>query len=202
MLVDTKIYREIKTLAEYRNSAWKCVRCGMCRMINPEVVKSHKYSESCPRGARFKFEAYYGSGTHELIRALTTDPPEIEINDRLKHVIFTCASCGHCQANCTPMKELEPLNAQVALREHIVRQSGILAEHQPLVTSIQDYDNPWQQPRSARPRWAKGIDGVKDLNKEKAEFLFFPGCTASYDPEIRQVAVSTAKILAAAGIDP
>ena len=201
MAVDAEIYKNIRGLTDYRNEAWKCVRCGMCRIVNPEKLSSHRWSASCPRGDRFKFEAYYGVGTHEIVRALTTGEPEIEITERLKQIVFSCAACGHCQANCNPMKELEPANAQVALREYIVRETGILPAHLPLVRSIQDYDNPWQQPRAQRPRWSRGIEGIKDLNKEKAEYLFFPGCTACYDPEIRSVAVNTAKILAAAGVD-
>lgn len=196
-----EIGKNIKNLYEYRNDVWKCVRCGICRMTNPDMLKSHKYSDNCPSGTRFKYEAYFASGRHELIRALTTSPPEIAIDDAVKHVVYTCTLCGNCQANCNPVKDLEPTNAFIALREYLVRiGEGPLPQHQPLIKSILNYDNPWQQPRNLRDRWAKELE-IKDLNKEKAEYLFFVGCTAAYDPVARRTAVAAANIMKSAGVD-
>ena len=110
---DAQIARNIRrgSLMDYRNEAWKCWRCGFCRMTNPDEVKSHKYADNCPRGTRFRFESYFGCGTQETIRALTSDPPDFKVEgeaaDRLKHIIWTCTQCGSCQTNCNPVKYLE-----------------------------------------------------------------------------------------------
>lgn len=196
-----EIGKNIKNIHEYRNDVWKCVRCGICRMTNPDMLSSHKYSDNCPSGTRFKYEAYFASGRHELIRALTTSPPELEIDDAVKHVVYTCTLCGNCQANCNPVKDLEPTNAFIALREYLVKiGEGPLPQHQPLIKSILNYDNPWQQPRNLRDRWAKELN-IKDLSKEKAEYLFFVGCTAAYDPVARRTAIAAANIMKSAGVD-
>ena len=50
-------------------------------MSNPDEQKTHKYSDNCPRGTRFRFDSFYGLGTQELVRALTCDPPELDISD-------------------------------------------------------------------------------------------------------------------------
>jgi Fe-S oxidoreductase len=205
MASEAGIYKNIRPLAAYRNEAWKCLRCGICRMVNPERVRSQKWSDQCPAGTRFLFEAYFGSGKQEMVRALTAQPPELTFSKRLQHIIYTCTLCGACQASCNYIKDLEPCNASVALREHAVREGwGPLPEHEPLIKSILNYDNPWLQPRASRAKWVKKGGGrvqVKDASREPVEVLYYPGCTASYDPAIQPVAREVVRLLGAAGVD-
>jgi len=171
IIFEAPLARGIKPLEAYKEQSWKCVRCGMCRGVNPEKVQSQRYSDSCPPGTRFKYESYFSSGRQEIIRALTADPPELEITERLLKVIYTCTACGHCQVNCNPIKNNEPLNAFTALREWLVQKGyGPLSGHNVLIKSIQNYDNPWMRPRGGRDKWTKNLK-VKDLNKENAEDL-------------------------------
>lgn len=204
MASKAEIYKDVGPLHKHRDEAWKCVRCGLCRMVNPEKVKSQKWSDQCPAGTRYLFEPYFGSGKQEMLRALSTTPPELALSERMQHIIYTCTLCGSCQALCNPTKDLEPTNASVALREHAVREGwGPLPEHEPLIKSILNYDNPWLQPRAARVKWAKRGKGVKikDAAKEEVEVLYYPGCTASYDPEIQPVAREVVRLLDAAEVD-
>ncbi|MBU7042040.1 MAG: (Fe-S)-binding protein, partial [Theionarchaea archaeon] len=89
-----------------------------------------------------------------------------------------------------------------AMRAKLVEAKlGSLPAHKPLVTSIKSYDNPWQQPRSGRARWAKKLDvDVPDIRKG-GKVLYYVGCTASYDPNMKILAENTARILNKAGID-
>lgn len=206
MSKDAKIAQGIKPFMDYRNMAWKCWKCGLCRMSHPDEVIPHKYADNCPRGTRYRYESFYGAGTQEIIRALTCDPPELDITDeavaeRLKKVVYTCPQCGGCQVNCNPTKHLEPANASIALRQWLVQQGlGPLPEHQPLVKSIMNYDNPWMQPRAARQKWAKKKK-IKDAAKEEVEVLYYPGCTAAYDPVIQPVAGWVTEVLQKADVD-
>jgi Fe-S oxidoreductase len=70
----------------------------------------------------------------------------------------------------------------------------------PAVDSIRKNDNPWLQPRTRRGHWARKLK-LKDLNKEKAEVLYFAGCTYSYNANLQQVAQATVRIMQEAGID-
>ncbi len=79
-----------------------------------------------------------------------------------------------------------------------------LPEHDALIQSIVNYDNPWMAPRIQRGRWARklikqGIP-VKNALKEKVDVLYFPGCNASYVPNITPVAEATAKVLHISGV--
>ena len=201
MLMENQIGKKIGAIADYRNQSYKCVKCRMCGMTHPHDLQSYAVADNCPRGTRFRYEAYYGMGNFELIRALTSDPPELTIDETLLNIVYTCTSCGNCQENCHGIKNIEPMNACLALREHLVREGhGPLPGHQTLIKSIINYDNPWMTPRSQRDRWARKL-GIKDLNKEKAEVLYYVGCTGSYDKSFVPVAQGAVKILKALGVD-
>jgi Fe-S oxidoreductase len=56
------------------------------------------------------------------------------------------------------------------------------------------------QPRAQRDRWARKIP-IRDISKEKAETLYFVGCTSAFDNTLWKVAQNTAGILLSAGVD-
>lgn len=204
MVQQSMIGAPIGSLMDYRNLAWKCVRCGLCRMVNPEKLDHPDFWENCPAGSKFKFETYFAPGRHELVRALTVSNVEVEINPKMVEAVFSCTSCGHCQVNCYHIKELQPMNAGLALKQHLVKMGfGPLEQHNTLIKSIINYDNPWMSPRTARDKWVKkGKDlKIKDASKEKVEVLYFPGCNDSYVTGLTQVSETTARILTMGEVD-
>lgn len=198
-----KLGRDIGELIEYRNDAWKCVRCGLCRMIDPQEVVGDAFVDNCPSGIYHKFELFYAAGRQELVRCLTNDPPELEYTEALHKAIFTCTGCGYCQNFCNSFKGLQPTNSFQALKAFANEKWGVRPEHNVIIQSIINYDNPWISPRRTRGAWARQIKDfkIKDASKEKVEVLYFLGCNASYVPEINPVAKATARILHLAGID-
>ncbi len=198
-----KLARDIKPLEHYRNDAWKCVRCGLCRMIEPQKLERLDYIDNCPSGIMYRFELFYAAGKQDLLRCLTADPPEIDApTDMMLKAIFSCTGCGHCQTFCNEMKGLQPTNSFQALKEYAVKEWGAKKEHHNLIQSIINYDNPWQAPRATRDRWTKKLPfKIKDATKEQVEVLYFPGCNASYVPEISLTARATAKVLNNLGTD-
>jgi len=198
-----KLGRNVGQLIQYRNDAWKCVRCGLCRMIDTADVTSDQFVDNCPSGIFHKFETFYPAGRHELIRCLTADPPELGYTEVLHKAIFTCTGCGYCQNLCNSFKGLQPTNSFQSLKDFANRKWGVRSEHNALIQSIINYDNPWLSPRKPRGTWARKVKDfkIKDAGKEKVEVLYFPGCNAAYVAEINPVAKATARILHLAGID-
>ena len=81
---------------------------------------------------------------------------------------------------------------------------GPLPAQKVIVQNLEAYDNPWGQPRSRRTNWTRGLGfKIKDLSKgkEKAEVLFYPGCTYAYDPRITENIRDIAVLMHEAGID-
>jgi Fe-S oxidoreductase len=79
---------------------------------------------------------------------------------------------------------------------------GPLPAHKEFIQSIMNYDNVWMQPRTRRANWARKLK-IKDLSKkgEKADVLYYVGCTYAYKPGMSQVPTGTARLMKKAGID-
>ena len=121
--------------------------------------------------------------------------------------LYECSTCGQCHVVCPA--NIDTVNLWEDIRRLIVQAGyGPLESQKALVKSVKSYDNPWQQPRSGRTKWARrakkeGLiaDLPREMKKTGAKVLLFLGCTASYDINVKQVAVSTINILEMLGID-
>ncbi len=186
-------------LDAYRWDLVNCERCSMCKWVHPWSVKSTERAVVCPSMKKYKFDAYSAQGRFDLARALLEG--EVELTDRALEVIYTCTLCGACDVTCKFTRDMEPLEVLHELRNYVVEQGrGPLPGHMPAVDSIKRNNNPWLQPGSRRGHWARKLK-VKDLNKEKAEVLYFAGCTYAYNANLQDVARSTLGILQSAGVD-
>lgn len=132
-----------------------------------------------------------------------------EETETFREFLYKCSVCGQCAFVCP--SRIDTIEMWENVREIFVGGGyGPLPSQNPLIQSIKNYDNPWMSPRSQRRKWAdRGLrEGrlsrrVKDLSggREKAEILYFVGCTASYDQNIKEIALNFAEILNRAGID-
>ncbi|MFH0726678.1 MAG: heterodisulfide reductase-related iron-sulfur binding cluster [Pseudomonadota bacterium] len=129
-----------------------------------------------------------------------------EIEDFVQN-LYECSTCGQCEVVCPA--HIETVALWEELRRIIVQAGyGPLEVQKGLVKSVKAFDNPWQQPRAGRTKWARKAlkDGLirqlpREIKKTRAKVLLFFGCTASYDVNVRQVAINTINILEALGID-
>lgn len=191
--IDKKVYE--RTLEDYREMAWGDARCNWCMNQWGWNVKSSKYNEICPEFRYKRFFAYSAMGKFHIIRALLEGDFDYSDSEKLLDISYNCTSCGACEMNCLRLNEKEPLKAAEALRARLVELGiGPLPPHKELLNSIKNYDNPWLKPRSKRKDWAKGLE-VKDAAKEPCEYLFFAGCTPSFDPLVQHEIVNVIKVL-------
>jgi heterodisulfide reductase subunit D len=169
-----------------------CTRCGECTKWCP-VYDAEGDEKLSPRGKNQLIKKFI-RGRYGLFSSLFARKSFDAEN------IHQCTICGQCKFVC-PV-ELDTPELWENIREAMVEENGVLEAHRPLLTSIKNYDNPWQQPRSARTRWAKKDKLVaRDPTKEWVDVLYYVGCTASYDPVISKVAQLTYKILSLAGVN-
>ena len=187
------------SLEKYRWDLVNCERCSMCKWQHPWSVKSRERAMVCPSLRKYHFDSYSAQGRFDLARGLLEG--EFELTDKALEVIYACTLCGACDVTCKFTRDMEPLEILHELRKLCVEKGkGPLPAHMPAVDSIRKNRNPWLQPAARRGHWARKMQ-VKDLNKEKAEVLYFAGCTYSYNANLQQVARSTLRILQQAGID-
>jgi len=187
------------SLEKYRWDLVNCERCSMCKWVHPWSVKSKANAMICPSLRKYKYDAYSAQGRFDLARGLLEN--EIELTDKALEVIYTCTLCGACDVTCKFTRDMEPLEILHELRSLAVKQNkGPLPGHMPAVESIRRNNNPWLQPNARRGHWARKLN-VKDLSKEKAEVLYFAGCTYSYNANLQHVARATYSLLQKAGVD-
>ena len=180
-----------------------CTRCGECTATCPTGGEAQDVELVTPRGKILRLKEFYKS--QYGMRAKLMGPKEIP-EEQLKELAsraYECTICGQCKTVCPA--HLDTIEMWENMREFLVANGlAPLPAHEQIVKSIENYDNPWMQPRTQRSRWSKRIEKevkIKDATKEKGEVLFFVGCTAAYDPNIRDMAIDTARVLARAGVD-
>jgi len=183
-----------------------CTRCGECSLWCPAYEQDKKEGIT-PRG-RAKFFKDIIKAQHGLWAKLFGRPKVTrEKIDEFVSELYECSTCRQCYEVC-PVR-IDTVELWESIRKSIVDAGyGPLEQQKHLIQSIKSYDNPWGQPRSSRTRWAKVAkrqkkiaQEPKDITRDKAEVLYFVGCTGSYDVNVEQVAINTIKILDAAGVN-
>jgi len=157
-----------------------------------KIMKSEKVGESFKKVIRNLFG--YQEVTEEQIKAFVAN-------------LYECSTCGQCEVVCPA--HIDTVNLWEDLRRLIVSAGyGPLEPQKALRKSVMTYDNPWQQPRTGRTKWSRRAkkdnlitDEPREIVKSKGKVLLFFGCTASYDANVKQVAINTINILEALNID-
>jgi heterodisulfide reductase subunit D len=180
-----------------------CTRCGECTATCPTGGEAQEIELVTPRGKILRLKEFYKR--QYGLKAKLLGPSEIP-EEQLKELAgraYECTICGQCKTVCPA--HLDTIEMWENMREFLVANGlAPLPAHEQIVKSIENYDNPWMQPRTQRSRWSKRIEKevkIKDALKDKPEVLFFVGCTAAYDPNIKDMAIDTARVLASAKVD-
>ena len=120
---------------------------------------------------------------------------EVEADD-----IWLCTTCGRCVQRCP--RGVNQIEVGVSLRRIATSYQVFPPSVKPVRTVIGGLvgeGNPFGEEKSKRAEWAKG-KSVKKFS-EGMEYLYFPCCYPSYDKRLKNVAISTAKILKKAGVE-
>ena len=222
MIGDLKIDKEYPNLSKYWKDISYCCRCKCCiQSYNPEGKGTEGTGTGrgiylvCPLFNVTGFDALSGFGRMSVSKSLLEG--RAELSPSMVEWIYSCALCGNCKYVCptnleTPLKRddsgdivpgLDITGVVEALRaDCFLKGLGPLPHQKAAIKSIEYYDNPWQQPRSGRTRWAKDLK-IKDLSKEgvDGDILYYVGCTYAYSPGIQKILKNTAKILKTADCD-
>ncbi len=156
-----------------------CIGCGMCLLECPVYNAV---------GPVFGTSGHMGGHGAYLSGSLG------RLDESVEAGLYLCAECGACTEVCP--SSIDTKRGVGRLRkEGRGKGMGNRPEHDELVASIRNYDNPWSVPRSQKSRWSKGL-GLKP----RGEVLYFAGCSTSLlspDTGARMV-----ELLRAAGIEP
>ncbi|HEY0388904.1 MAG TPA: (Fe-S)-binding protein [Gaiellales bacterium] len=176
-----------------------CTECGRCQEVCPAWNTGKALSPKLLiMGLR---DHMLEQGPKLLAGDESADAVPLVPNAVTDEVVWDCVTCGACVREC-PVS-IEHIDHIVDLRRHLVMaEARFPAEADPMMRDIERASNPWGKAQQDRADWAEGL-GVRVLEPGEAppEVLYWVGCAASFDERAKQTAVSTAKLLQAAGVD-
>jgi Fe-S oxidoreductase len=195
--------------ATVKDMTWKqivdtmsCTECGRCQDVCPAYATGKALS---PKLLIMSLRDQVLAEGPKVLAARdkgeTYNPPPLVPNAVTDDVVWDCVTCGACQREC-PVG-IEHIDHIVDLRRNLVMvESRFPAEAAPMLRDVDRASNPWGKPQADRTHWADGL-GIHVLapGEEPPDILFWVGCAPAYDERARQGAISTAKLMKAAGVD-
>jgi Fe-S oxidoreductase len=175
-----------------------CTECGRCQDVCPAYATGKALSP------KLLIMAIRDQAMAEGPKALadsTYTPPPIVPNAVTDDIVWDCVTCGACVREC-PVG-IEHIDHIIDLRRNLVMvESRFPEEAGAMLRDVDKSSNPWGKPQADRTHWADGL-GVRILQPGDAapDVLFWVGCAPAFDERARQGAVSTAKLMLAAGVD-
>jgi Fe-S oxidoreductase/nitrate reductase gamma subunit len=183
---------------------YSCAVCGRChancpaqlsgKSLSPrEVVLNLKEHllEAGPGLLAGKAETSSESGAKTMIGDVVTEEE-----------IWACTTCGACQEVC-PVN-IEHIRKIIDLRRNLVLvQSKMPESAQLMLRNMQSRGHPWAGVQSLRLRgdWTSGLD-IKILAEgDKADTLFWVGCTGALVERNVEATLAMTRVLKAAGVD-
>jgi len=176
-----------------------CTNCGECVTWCP-VYQQDEREAITPRKKiedfREMLKAQYGVNASFF----NCNPVDSQTLKEFTRSLYECSTCGQCHFVCPA--RIDTVELWEGIRRCIVDLGfGPLENQALLVKNTKAYDNPWGQPRSSRAHWARAGKKEKTLIappkeiKEGTDILYFVGCTASFDANLREIAINTTNIL-------
>lgn len=153
-----------------------CIQCGKCTGGCPMAMKT----KLNPRSLIYRI-LIAGNGF------------DIEARDEL----WDCTTCATCYSRCP--KQVNPMEAVIALRSAFVEKGRVHPNVKTALESTFRQGNPLTMPREDRGLWVGDLP-VKNVS-EGAEYLFYAGCTPSYDPRVQKVARAIVQLMQSCGVD-
>ena len=182
-----------------------CTRCGRCqdgcpaylsgKPLSPKkVIQDIKtyWLEKAPAAIKAKAAATEAAGGVAPQKALVGEVIDL-------HELWACTNCMYCMEHCSA--SIEHVPKIVNMRQYkVLTEADFGPELQLTYRNMENNSNPWGIGAHLRADWAKEL-GVKTLAENpKVEYLYYVGCSGSFDDRGKKVSVAFAKILQAAGV--
>jgi Fe-S oxidoreductase len=178
-----------------------CTKCGKCHAACPATSSGYPLSprdlildlREQAEGAMGIRSALHLPPLHEERESILGDPIRPE-------TLWSCMQCMACVEICPVGIEHVPIINQ--MRRRLVEQGEMDSLLQGTLETIYTSGNSFGEQKRKRGRWTRDLDfEVKDIRKEPAEYLWFLGDYASFDPRNQRITQALARIFRHAGLD-
>jgi Fe-S oxidoreductase len=158
------------------HNLFACIQCGKCTGGCPMAMKTRLNPRS-------------------LIYRILVAGNGFDIDGREE--LWDCTTCSTCASRCP--KQVNPMEAVIALRSAFVEKGRVHPNVKTALESTFRQGNPLTMPREDRGLWVGDLT-VKEM-AAGAEWLYFVGCSPSYDPRVQHVARALVRLMRGAGVD-
>src|SRR3990172_3771109 len=160
----------------HEHGLFACIQCGKC-------------TGGCPMALKTKLNP------RMLIYRLLISGNGFNLDGRDE--LWDCTTFSTCYSRCP--KQVNPMEAIIALRSAIVEKGRVHPNVKTALESTFRHGNPLTMPREDRGKWVEDLE-VKRM-ADGAEYLYFVGCSPSYDPRVQHVARAIVRLLQGGGVD-
>jgi Fe-S oxidoreductase/nitrate reductase gamma subunit len=184
-----------------------CTRCGRCQDGCPAYLSGKPLSpkkmvqdiktfwlEKAPAAIKAKVAATAAAGDAAAAPEKALVGEVIDL-----HELWACTNCMYCMEHCSA--SIEHVPKIVNMRQYkVLTEADFAPELQLTYRNMENNSNPWGIGSHLRGDWAKEL-GVKTLAEDpNVEYLFYVGCSGSFDDRGKKISIAFAKILQAAGV--
>ena len=175
---------------------FSCVDCGRCQDVCPAFQSDKALS---PKVVMMSLRKHI---LNEKDNLLSGKEAEETIIDKwlTPDEIWACTTCGACMEACPVSNEHIPTILEMR-RAQMMMENQFPQELNPAFRGFETNSNPWNMGSSSRADWTEGLDVPLMSEKQEAEYLWFVGCSGSFDDRGKEISIAMAKILNAAGVD-
>ena len=169
-----------------------CTKCGRCHEACPAQNSGYPLS---PRDLILDLRLY-----NDQARTKTPSGTKM-IGDIIDpQTLWSCRTCGACQEIC-PVG-IEHPTMIVEMRRYLVDQGNMDPLLQGVLADLGDKGNSFGESPRKRADWMKALEfSVKDIRTKPADYLWFVGDFAAFDPRNQKVSQTFARLLRVAGVD-
>lgn len=168
--------------AEVAYYAYSCAQCGYC-VPTCEEYSVRGWMSHSPRG-KYQYLKEVAEGRERF-------------DQHMVDTFLVCTTCEVCNSRCQLQLPVE--HSWMQMRGKLIQDEGRMTfpPFEMMAASLRGENNIWAGKREKRDAWVP--EDIKPKIKEKADVLYFAGCTASYVNT--DVAQATVRLLDRAGID-
>ncbi len=185
-----------------------CTKCGRCQDGCPAYLSGKPLS---PKKLVQDIKEHWETRASQVLAAQAAakksgGEPEIPEPDKMLvgevielEELWACTNCMYCMENCPAMIEHVP--KIVGMRQYkVLMEADFSPELQLTYRNMENNSNPWGIGAHTRGDWAKELEIPTMAENPDVEYLFYVGCSGSFDDQGKRVATAFAKILKEAGV--
>jgi len=184
-----------------------CLRCGRCQDVCPAYLSGKPLS---PKKLHQDIKEYWLERVSVVMAAKNAakegeepsipEPEKAMVGEVIDlHELWACTNCMACMEVCPVFNEHVPMIT--GMRQYkVLMEADFSPELQLTYRNMENNSNPWGIGTHLRAEWAKAL-GVKTMAEDSnVEYLFYVGCSGSFDDRGKKVTIAFAKLLKEAGV--